>query len=150
MEGFSELRKLLVAVNPIHSPKGFQQAESEPSGPLLRMMPAFYPPDVILNQAVEVLDRIGAFERSTYLLENAEPVEGQGLLQSFLKGAGRRPINLLELPVEFLQSRLRLLIRWLIRWILVGMPKLPSPFSAIGFWQMSDNVFPPRATGSAE
>ena len=73
--GISEFRKILVAGDPIHPLLGFKQAKSEPSCSLVGVMPAFDVADVFLNQAVEVLDRVGRLEAPSDLLEDAEAVK---------------------------------------------------------------------------
>ena len=95
LQGVPELRKLLVAVNPVHPLFGFQKAEREPPGPLFGVVPPLYPPDVVFNQAVQVLNRVGAFERPAHLLEDPKAMEREGLLQALLKGTGCRSIQLL-------------------------------------------------------
>jgi hypothetical protein len=118
LECISKLGQVLVAGNPVHSQLSLQWAESKPPGSLLRMMPALDSPNVILNQAVEVLDRVGGLEGSAYLVENPESMKRKGLFEAFLKGTSCRSVDLLKLSVEVAQGRACLLICG----VLVGMP----------------------------
>jgi len=77
LECVSKFWKILVASDPVHSLLRLQQAKSEPSCSLLAVVPALDVADVVFNQAVQILDRIGRLEAPSYLLEDAKPMERQ-------------------------------------------------------------------------
>ena len=138
LECRTELRKVLVPFDSIHPLFGLQQAESEPSGSLLGVVPPLDVADVFFHKAIQVLDRIGRLEAPTHLLKDAKPMEREGLFETFLQGTSRRPVDLLKLGVELFQGRPGLLVGRL----LVSTSQLPTPFFAIALWQVSDDVFP--------
>jgi len=86
-------------------------------------VPAFDVADVVFNQAVQILNRVGSLETPSHLLEDAEPMEREGLFESFLEGTSCRPVDLLKLAVELLQGRSGPLVGRL----LVGTTQLPTP-----------------------
>ena len=60
------------------------------------------------------------------------------LFEAFLEGPCRRPVDTLKLVVQVCKGGFRLLVGRLP----VGTTQLPTPFFAIAFWQVTDDVFP--------
>ena len=58
------------------------------------------------------------------------------LFKAFLEGPCHRSVDLLKLSVQVCESCLRLLVGRLP----VGTPQLPTPFFAIAFWQVTNDV----------
>ncbi len=66
------------------------------------------------QQRVQVLDAVGRLERSAQLLEQAQTVDSERLLETFVQAGYRRLIQQAQLTPHLLQGRLRLGVRGLV------------------------------------
>ena len=68
--------------------------------PLWGVVPAFHVAGVVFYLLVEVLDTVGRLQAPSQLLEQAESMERERLLQPLSKGACRLAVDLLQFRVK--------------------------------------------------
>jgi hypothetical protein len=88
LKGGLEHRQMLVGLEAPESLLRFQHACGSPAQSHLCVPPALHIPAYLANDAVHALDDVGAGQRAAQVLRQAEPVDGQDLVQTLQNGFG--------------------------------------------------------------
>lgn len=106
------------------------------------MVPPLTVAEALFHEAVHILDRIVLIGTPIPLFEYAEPIQREGVFNSFPQRTNRRPVALVKFGTELLQGRPGLLIGLL----LVDASQLPTPLPRIQSMQENAGLLPTAAT----
>jgi hypothetical protein len=88
LKGGLEHRQMLVGLEAPETLLGFMHARGSRAQTHLRVPPALHIPAHLANDAVHALDDVGAGQRAAQVRRQAEPVDGEDLVQTLEDGLG--------------------------------------------------------------